>query len=346
MQKSDINNLVRKNILSLKPYSSARDEFSGTDGVFLDANENPFGELNRYPDPHQKELKQKLSMLKNMPVSKIFVGNGSDEVIDLAFRIFCNPGKDKALTFTPTYGMYEVSAEINDVELIKVPLTAGFQIDFNALDTYLPDENLKLIFICSPNNPTANSLENIESVLQKFKGIILVDEAYIDFSTTNSFLAKINQYPNLIVMQTFSKAWGLAAARVGIAYSNDLIISLFDKVKPPYNVSAPNQKAALSALADIAGFEKRKSIILEQKIHLQNQLKTLDVVIKIHPSDSNFLLVEMTDANRIYNELVNQKVITRNRHTQVTNCIRITVGSPEENMALIEALKRVGRPES
>ncbi|MDO9255852.1 MAG: histidinol-phosphate transaminase [Bacteroidales bacterium] len=341
MQKTDITKLVRKNILSLKPYSSARDEFSGSDGVFLDANENPFGELNRYPDPHQKELKTKLSEIKSVPVSTIFVGNGSDEVIDLTFRIFCNPGKDKALTFTPTYGMYEVSAEINDVELIKVPLTAEFQIDFDALENYLSDENLKLIFICSPNNPTANSLDNIEKVLQKFNGIVIVDEAYIDFSKASSFLTKIEQYPNLIVMQTFSKAWGLAAARVGMAYSNDLIISFYNKVKPPYNVSGPNQKAALKALEDKTGFKNRKSIILEQRTWLHNQLSGLAVVIKIYPSDANFLLVEMTDANRIYNELVNQKVITRNRHSVVENCIRITVGSPEENKILVNALKKI-----
>ena len=341
MQKTDINKLVRKNILSLKPYSSARDEFSGTDGVFLDANENPFGELNRYPDPHQKELKKKLSEIKSVPVSNIFVGNGSDEVIDLTFRIFCNPGKDKALTFTPTYGMYEVSAEINDVELIKLPLTSSFQIDFDALEIYLEDETLKLIFICSPNNPSANSLENIEKVLQKFNGIVIVDEAYIDFSKANSFLTKIDKYPNLIIMQTFSKAWGLAAARVGMAYSNDLIISLYNKVKPPYNVSGPNQKAALKALEDVAGFKERKSIILEQRTWLQNQLAGLNVVIKLYPSDANFLLVEVTDANRIYKELVNQKVITRNRHSVVQNCIRITVGSPEENQILVDALKKI-----
>ncbi len=341
MQKEDIIKLVRKNILSLKPYSSARDEFSGTDGVFLDANENPFGELNRYPDPHQKELKKRLSETKSVPVNTIFVGNGSDEVIDLTFRIFCNPAKDKALIFTPTYGMYEVSAEVNEVELIKIPLTAKFQIDFNALENHMDDENLKLIFICSPNNPTSNSLENIELVLQKFNGIVIVDEAYIDFSKANSFLTKINQYPNLIVMQTFSKAWGLAAARVGMAYSNDLIISLFNKIKPPYNVSEPNQKAALKALDDFGGFEKRKAIILEQINWLENQLNGLAVVKKIFPSDANFLLVEMTDANKIYNELVSQKVITRNRHSVVKNCIRITVGSPEENQILVDALKKI-----
>jgi len=323
------------------PYSSARDEFSGNDGVFLDANENPFGELNRYPDPHQKELKNKLTKIKSIPTSSIFVGNGSDEVIDLTFRIFCNPGKDKALIFTPTYGMYEVSAEINDVELIKIPLTSSFQIDFNALETFLTDKTLKLIFICSPNNPTANSLENIEQILQRFNGIVIVDEAYIDFSKAGSLITKIDQYPNLIVMQTFSKAWGLAAARVGMAFSNDLIISFFNKIKPPYNVSGPNQRAALKALKNVAEFEKRKTIILEQRTWLENQLVELAVVIKIYPSDANFLLVEMTDANRIYNELVNQKVITRNRHSVVENCIRITVGSPEENQKLFNALTNI-----
>ena len=341
MQKSDINKLVRKNILSLKPYSSARDEFSGTEGVFLDANENPFGELNRYPDPHQKELKKKLAEIKSVSTDKIFIGNGSDEVIDLTFRIFCNPGKDKALVFTPTYGMYEVSAEINEVELVKVPLNASFQIDFDLLENLLDNDRLKLIFICSPNNPTANSLENIEKVLQKFNGIVVVDEAYIDFSKTISFLTKIDQYPNLIVMQTFSKAWGLAAARVGMAYSNDLIISLYNKIKPPYNVSEPNQKAALKVLENVAKFEERKSIILEQKDWLENQLSSVAVVQKIYPSDANFLLVEMTDANKIYNALVNQKVITRNRHNVVENCIRITVGSPEENQLLIDALNNL-----
>lgn len=341
MQKSEIINLVRKNILSLKPYSSARDEFSGSDGVFLDANENPFGELNRYPDPHQKELKNKLSEIKSVPFSSIFIGNGSDEVIDLTFRIFCNPGRDKALIFTPTYGMYEVSAEINDVDLIKIPLTESFQIDFDELKNYLDDKMLKLIFICSPNNPTANSLENIEKVLQKFNGIVIVDEAYIDFSKAESLLTKIEQFPNLIVMQTFSKAWGLAAARVGMAYSNDLIISFYNKVKPPYNVSGPNQQAALKAMENMAKFEKRKSIILEQRTWLENQLSGLAVVIKIFPSDANFLLVEMTDANRIYNELVNQKVITRNRHSVIANCLRITIGSPEENQKLIVALTNI-----
>ncbi|MDO9185959.1 MAG: histidinol-phosphate transaminase [Bacteroidia bacterium] len=337
----ELEKIVRKNILNLKPYSSARSEFTGKEGVFLDANENPFGTLNRYPDPFQKELKSKLGVLKSIAVENIFIGNGSDEVIDLAFRIFCEPGKDKALTFSPTYGMYDVSAEINDVELIKLPLNASFQIDFAAFENYLNDTSLKLIFICSPNNPTGNNIENIDLVLQKFKGIVIVDEAYIDFSTAGSFINKIKQYPNLIVSQTFSKAWGLAAARVGTAYADISIISLFNKVKSPYNVSELNQKAALNALENYSEFEKRKAIIIEQKEWLEKQLTMLPVVNKVYPSDANFILIETADANRIYNELVDQKVITRNRNSLVKNCIRITVGTAEENKKLINELSKI-----
>lgn len=335
------DNIVRKNILDLKPYSSARDEFSGDDGVFLNANENPFGELNRYPDPHQKELKEKISGLKSVPYENIFIGNGSDEVIDLTYRIFCNPGKDKALTFSPGYGMYEVSAQINDVELIKVPLNQSFQIDFNVVEKYLNDKALKLILVCSPNNPTGNIINNIELLLQIFKGIVVIDEAYIDFSKTDSFIAKIQEYPNLIVSQTFSKAWGLAASRVGTAYASAQIISLFNKVKPPYNVSELNQKAALIALENFSEFEKRKSIILEQKSWLEKQLLGIPVVKKIYPSDANFILVEVANADNVYSKLVDKKVIIRNRNHLVKNCIRITVGTPDENKKLIKELSEL-----
>ncbi len=333
--------IVRKNILDLKPYSSAREEYSGTDGIFLDTNENPFGELNRYPDPYQKELKKKLSKIKSVASENIFIGNGSDEVIDLTYRIFCNPGKDKALTFSPGYGMYEVSAQINDIELIKVPLNNSFQIDFNVAEKYLNDKSLKLIFVCSPNNPTGNIINNIELLLQKFKGVLIIDEAYIDFSKTDSFIIKIKEFPNLIVSQTFSKAWGLAASRVGTAYASAQIISLFNKVKPPYNVSGLNQKAALKALENFPEFEKRKSIILKQKIWLEKQLQGISVVKKIYPSDANFILVEVTDVENVYNKLANKKVIVRNRNNLVKNCIRITVGTPDENKKLIKELSEL-----
>jgi histidinol-phosphate aminotransferase len=335
----NLEKLVRKNILALQPYSSARDEYKGKDAIFLDANENPFGELNRYPDPKQLELKKKLSEIKDIATENIFVGNGSDEVIDLAYRIFCEPGKDKALTFTPTYGMYDVSAGINDVELKKIPLTNNFQIDFNTTENYLKDENLKLIFICSPNNPTGNNLNNIEKIIEKFNGIVFIDEAYIDFSEAESFIKKIAQYPNIIISQTFSKAWGLAAARVGTAYASDAIITLYNKVKPPYNVSKLNQDEGLKTLLAVDSFENNKNIILQERKKLIENLSSLSIVKKIYPSDANFILVEVDDSNTLYETLVAEKVITRNRNSVVKNCLRITVGSVEENEKLIEALK-------
>ncbi|MBS3993234.1 MAG: histidinol-phosphate transaminase [Bacteroidetes bacterium] len=338
-----LKDIIRENILSLQPYSSARDEFKGNAGVFLDANENPFGELNRYPDPYQRALKLKLSELKKIPSDQIFIGNGSDEIIDLTFRIFCNPNKDKALTFTPTYGMYDVSAAINAIELIKVPLTAEFQIDLNLVEYFLSDSTLKVIFICSPNNPTANIFEKekIEYLLKKFNGIIFIDEAYIDFSDSESWIKMLTKYPNLMVSQTFSKAWGLAAARVGITYANEEIIKLFNNVKLPYNVSDLNQKAALNALSNADFFKKNLQIIKTEKQKLIEALKTLTQVVKIYPSDANFLLVEVTDANKIYSELVSRKIITRNRNALVKNCLRITIGTPEENAILLQTIKNL-----
>jgi histidinol-phosphate aminotransferase len=336
----NLEKLVRKNILALQPYSSARDEYKGKDATFLDANENPFGELNRYPDPKQLELKTMLSKIKNIATENIFVGNGSDEVIDLAYRIFCEPGKDKVLTFTPTYGMYDVSAGINNIELIKIPLTEDFQIDFNAIKNYLKDDNLKIIFICSPNNPTGNNIENIEKIIENFNGIIFIDEAYIDFSEADSFIKKIEQYPNIIVSQTFSKAWGQAAIRVGTAYASKEIITLYNKVKPPYNVSKLNQDAALEALLASDTFEENKKIILHERKKLVESLSLLPIVKKVYPSDTNFILVEVDDANKLYETLVEAKVITRNRNSVVRNCLRITVGSEEENKKLIKSLPK------
>ena len=336
-----LEKIVRNNILNLKPYSSARDEYTGKDAVFLDANENPFGELNRYPDPHQTALKEKLSYIKSINTENIFIGNGSDEVIDIAYRTFCEPGKNKALTFSPTYGMYDVSAGINNIELIKIPLKNDFQIDFELLGKHIEDENLKLIFICSPNNPSGNILNNIEDILKRFKGIVFVDEAYIDFSKTDSYLSKLNLYPNLIISQTFSKARGLAAVRVGTAFASKEIISLYNKVKPPYNVSKLNQEAALQSLENQQQFEQNKNNILLQRSFLQNELEKITLVKKIYPTDANFMLVEVEDADKIYSELVNQKVITRNRNSVVKNCIRITVGSEQENLQLIKSLKEI-----
>lgn len=339
----NLKNIIRENILYLQPYASARDEFSGRDGVFLDANENPFGSLSRYPDPYQIELKQKLSELKDVSINNIFVGNGSDEVIDLAFRIFCNPGKDRTLIFSPTYGMYEVTAAINDVELIKIPLNQYFQIDTEIVKKYITNSNLKLIFICSPNNPTGNSVnpKDIEFILNNFNGIVMIDEAYIDFSPSNSWIKRLELFPNLIVSQTFSKAWGLASARVGIAYANEDVIDIFNKVKPPYNVSKLNQQAAIDALSNLSEFEKNKQIILSEKEKLKDELLQLALVKKVYSSDANFLLVEVTNTNIIYQKLISQKIITRNRNSVINNCIRISVGTPKENVALLIALKKI-----
>ncbi|MFA6057715.1 MAG: histidinol-phosphate transaminase [Taibaiella sp.] len=336
----DLQKLLRKNIRNLQPYSSARSEYTGT-GIFLDANENPFGKLNRYPDPGQYLLKQKISEIKGIPPENIFIGNGSDEVIDLIIRIFCTPGIDKILTFTPTYGMYEVAAAINDIELLGLPLNKGFQIDIALLNKALDDEKLKIIFICSPNNPTGNCIDSIEDILERFKGIVVLDEAYIDFAQRPSFINQLNKYPNLIVTQTLSKAWGLAAARIGIAYASVDIMNYLSKAKPPYNVSTLNQDAALQALNNIKTFETNKTMLLQQRILLKKQLAQLPIVKKIYPSDANFLLVETLDALKIYNALLKQNIIVRNRSHVVHNCIRISIGSPEENEQLINAMKQI-----
>jgi histidinol-phosphate aminotransferase len=339
----DINNITRANIRELKPYSSARDEFSSSTGIFLDANENPYGELNRYPDPYQRELKLLIKEYSDLDTENIFVGNGSDEIIDLLFRIFCTPSKDKVLTFVPTYGMYDVVAEINDVEMIKVNLNDDFDIDYESVKPFLSDPNLKIILICSPNNPTGNCLNSklIEKILKSFNGIVLVDEAYIDFCESKSFIKRITEYPNLIVSQTMSKAWGLASARVGLAFANSDVIDLLNKVKPPYNVSGLNQNAAINAIKNYTQFLENKQRIIEEKNKLFSSLETLEIVKKIFPSEANFFLVEMEDADQVYNRLVNEKIIVRNRNKVVRNCIRITVGTAEENQLLIQALKSI-----
>jgi histidinol-phosphate aminotransferase len=339
----DLNELVRENVKKLIPYSCARDEFKGKTGIFMDANENPYGNLNRYPDPYQKELKTAISKLKGIEEDKIFLGNGSDEIIDLCFRVFCNPGIDKVLTFTPTYGMYHVSASINDIEVVKIPLTDSFQIDLEKAVTLFSDKNLKLIFICSPNNPTANSMNysEVEYIISKFNGIVVVDEAYIDFSEKASFIKLVNTYPNLILMQTFSKALGLAAIRVGMAFTNPSIVQYFNKLKPPYNISAINQKAALLKLSRI---EQNKSLVFKikkERDRLSANLLKMKIVEKVYPSDANFLLVKVKNANYIYNELVSRNIIIRNRSNMIDNCVRITIGKKSENDRLIDALKSI-----
>ena len=328
MKHFDLQSLVRPNIWALKPYSSARDEFTGDEGIFLDANENPFGKKNRYPDPHQRMLKRALSERNHIPVENIFIGNGSDEVIDLVYRIFCEPARDRVILCPPTYGMYEVSANINNVEVIHVPLT----------DEIL-SHDARCLFVCSPNNPSGNRLKNVERLLEEFRGIVVVDEAYIDFCADRSFREQLQQYPNLIVMQTFSKAWALASARVGVAYASADIIGLMDRTKPPYNVSAFNQEEALKALSKPEKHQYRLDLILQERRLLEKELAQLSLVRRVYPSDANFLLVEVTDADKLYHHLVHKKVIVRNRSSVVRNCLRITVGTPAENRVLLKELQ-------
>ncbi|WP_396154466.1 histidinol-phosphate transaminase [Flavobacterium macrobrachii] len=333
----NIINLIRKNILSLTPYSSARDEYKSNQGIFLDANENPFGNLNRYPDPYQWRLKQILSSQKKVGIENILIGNGSDEIIDLVQRVFCEPNQDQIIICPPTYGMYEVYGNINNLEIISIPLTEDFQLNTEAILA----QSAKILYLCSPNNPTGNSLEKLGYIIENFNGIVFLDEAYIDFSEQPSLVSKIKQFPNLIVSQTFSKARGLAAVRIGIAYANETIISMINKVKPPYNVSQLNQEAAVKSLASDDDFKSKIQLIISEREILKQSLLALDFVTKIYPSDANFLLVEMENATAIYNSLIEQQIITRNRSSVVENTIRITIGTPRENQQLIYALQLV-----
>ncbi|HOB83827.1 MAG TPA: histidinol-phosphate transaminase [Bacteroidales bacterium] len=337
----DLEKLIRPNVKQLTPYSCARDEFQGKADTFLDANENPFGNLNRYPDPYQRELKTEISRLKGVPAENIFLGNGSDEIIDLCFRVFCNPGKDKALTFSPSYGMYEVSASVNDVTIIKIPLNDKFGIDYDNVKNRLSDEKLKLIIICSPNNPTGNcmNITVIEKILSEFNGILLLDEAYIDFAGQPSMKDQIGKFPNLIVMQTFSKAFGLASVRVGMAFAGKEIIRYFNKVKPPYNISKINQEAVLRKLKKTEAYYSQVAKIKADRDRLSKEFAKLTGVVEVYPSEANFILVRMKDAGRVYDYLVKRGIIVRNRSSVINNCLRITVGTKTENNRILKALR-------
>lgn len=345
----NLENLVRENIRRLTPYSSARKEYSGAAQIFLDANENSFGSplersYNRYPDPLQAEIKSKLAVLQDVKQEQVFIGNGSDEAIDLLFRIFCEPRRDNVLICPPTYGMYEVSAEINDAAIRRANLTNDFQLDYEKIDKTI-DSNTKLIFICSPNNPTGNAFARNEilQLAKSFNGIIVVDEAYIHFSTEKSLVSKIEKYPNLVVLQTFSKAWGLAGLRVGLAFASEEIIKLFNKVKPPYNVSQIAQEAILRALENREQVEKTVAEIIDERERLIGNLREISCVEKIYPTDANFVLVKVSDANKIYRYLLDEKIVVRNRNNVelCAGCLRITIGTPEENEKLIEALRKI-----
>jgi histidinol-phosphate aminotransferase len=346
----DLNKLVRENVRKLKPYSSARSEFSGVAKVFLDANENSFGSpltkwYNRYPDPLQWELKKKISTIKNIDPENILLGNGSDECIDLLIRAFCDPQKDKVIICPPTYGMYEVYAHINDVEVKEVPLLQNFQINLEGLENAI-DANTKMIFFCSPNNPTGNSMEreDIEMVLNNFGGIVVIDEAYINYSRHRSFLFELKDYPNLVIMQTFSKAWGLAALRLGITFASKDIIDILNKIKPPYNINQATQELALQALDHLEEVNQMIRETVNERGELVKSLGQLPCVHKVYPSDANFVLAKMTDATAIYNFLKEKGIIVRNRSNVILcdDCLRITVGTPEQDRQLTEALKNYG----
>lgn len=343
----NLDQLTRENIKKLTPYSSARDEFSGEAKVFLDANENSLGSpllkwYNRYPDPHQQLIKQKLSTIKGILPEHIFLGNGSDECIDILFRCFCEPGKDNVIICPPTYGMYEVSAHINNVDIRKAPLLPDFQLDLVHLENLI-DVNTKIIWLCSPNNPTGNSLNrtDIEMVLNNFNGIVVIDEAYINFARQKSFVQELKEYPNLVVLQTLSKAWGLAGLRLGMTFASQSIIEVMNKVKPPYNINQATQELVLKALEEVGQVNDMIKLLVDMREALAEVFISMPTVETVYPSDANFILVKITDARKVYEFLLTKGIVLRDRsNVQLCeNCLRITVGTEHENTVLVDAMQ-------
>ena len=345
--KFSLNDIVRKNILGLQPYSSARDEYTGEASVFLDANENPFNApYNRYPDPRQQVLKNRIGELKKIPSGQIFLGNGSDEPIDLLYRAFCEPGIENVVAIAPTYGMYRVAADINNVAYREVLLQEDFSLDSAKILT-TADSNTKLIFLCSPNNPTGNALDQKEilKIINNFNGLVVLDEAYIDFCPEKTLLATLDQYPNLVILQTLSKAWGLAGIRLGMAFASEEIVSILSKIKYPYNINLLTQDKALEMLQHTDRKDNWVKTILSQKIILETKLAKLLNVVAIYPSDANFILVKTLSAKKIYDALVDRQIIVRDRSrvSLCGECLRITVGSENENQMLLKALEEIGK---
>ena len=345
----DINSLIRENVKSMKPYSSARDEFEDfdtSDMIFLDANENPFQNgVNRYPDPQQKTVKGVLAELKKVEQNQILLGNGSDEVLDLLFRAFCEPNRDNVITLPPTYGMYGVLANLNAIENKEILLNQDFQPNVEAILDAV-DKNTKMIFLCSPNNPTGNSFsdENVSLLLEQFNGLIVLDEAYIDFSEKESWLQKIKQYPNLVITQTLSKAYGMAGIRLGILYASASIIAVLNKIKPPYNVNELTQQKALTRILDAISLQYEIHCIKEEREKLLQQLQEIKYVEKVYPTEANFILIKVDDATKRYNQLIAKGIVIRNRTTQplCENTLRLTIGTAKENLKLIEILELLG----
>jgi len=347
----DINNFLRENIKNIKPYSSARDEYTGEASVFLDANENSYGTIggdkyNRYPDPYQRDLKAVVSKIKNVPMEQMFLsGGGSDEGIDLLYKAFCRPGVDKAIIPSPTYGMYEVSANVNDVQILDINLTDNYQPNVEAIIEAGKQDEVKLVFLCSPNNPTGNlyETERVVKILENFNGIVVVDEAYIDFANQASWSSKLNQYPNLIVLQTFSKAWGMANIRLGMMFASKQIIDVVNKIKLPYNISGMVQNYAIKVLSEkAADKDVMVSKLLSERGRLENVFKSLPYIETVYPTDANFILIKTGDARELYNYLLSKTIVVRDRSkiALCANCIRITVGTEEENTILIDVMKK------
>ncbi|MBG6236317.1 histidinol-phosphate aminotransferase [Pedobacter sp. CAN_A7] len=343
----DINNLQRENIKNLHPYSTARDEYKGQASVYLDANENGYGSplshnYNRYPDPLQLDVKDAISKIKGVPIENTFLGNGSDEAIDLLFRAFCEPGIDNVIVLPPTYGMYQVSAQINNVEIRKVNLLPNFQLDLEGIAEVI-DEHTKMIFICSPNNPTGNSIirTDIETILANFQGLVVIDEAYINYAKQKTFISELTEYTNLVILQTFSKAWGLAGLRLGMAFAPRPVIDILNKVKPPYNINQATQDLALEALKNVGQVNDWIKQTVQERTLLSEALLELPMVKTVYPSDANFILVKVEDASKTYNALVDQGIIIRDRSKVALceGCLRITIGTPEENNTLLQFLK-------
>ncbi|MFN7275463.1 MAG: histidinol-phosphate transaminase [Bacteroidota bacterium] len=344
----DLNKLIRRNIRDLQPYSSARDEFSGEAKVFLDANENSLGSpliqwYNRYPDPHHRLLREKLSVIKGIVPEHIFIGNGSDECIDLLYRCFCEPGKSNTIICPPTYGMYEVSANINDVKIVRAPLLPDYQLDLVHLEQ-LVNEDTRIIWICSPNNPTGNLMQwqDLETILNHFNGLVVIDEAYINFARQRSWITALTDYPNLVVLQTLSKAWGLAGLRLGMAFASTAIIEVLQRVKPPYNISQPAQELALKALAEVEQVNDMIRHLVDMRDALAEVLATMPEVETVYPSDANFLLVKIRNARKVYEFLLENGIVVRDRSKVqlCDDCLRITIGTEQENTHLVDALIR------
>jgi histidinol-phosphate aminotransferase len=338
----EINQLIRPDLLSMQAYSSARDEFSGEASVFLDANENPFNNgVNRYPDPLQKELKQRVSAIKKVNVNQLFLGNGSDECIDLLFRLFCRPGTDTAAAIAPSYGMYGVSARINQISLKQIALEADFSLDVKRILSKA--QGSKLLFLCSPNNPTGQSFpkEILLEIVQQFDGLVIVDEAYIDFSAEESMLNDLANFSNLVVIQTFSKAYGMAGIRLGMLFGSQELISWLNKIKPPYNINSLTQNYALDKLMDLNAIEKAIELIKSERELLKDVLKDLKIVEFVYPSDANFILIKVKDSVMLYNYLISKGIVVRERSSQLlcSNTLRLSIGTPKENKLLIEALR-------